>query len=323
MNKHSLTSQSWTQAIRRRRDRHRGFLGHRRGFYLGFGGTGHGSRFWSPVRQDRLAALAAAIEAKHGVRAVTVPTDLALPDCAERIRAGVEAAGLTVGLLVNNAGYGLFGHFIDHDPADQAAMVDRQLPRAASLARMFAPDMKARGRGGIIFVASTAAYQPTPYMATYAATKVFDLFLAEALWAELAGHGVEVLALSPGHVRTGFQARSGDPIRNPPGGVSTTEAIVATALAAWAETVRYFRPAQCRHDRTDPPDAPNVVMHSAIRYFDRISQCSPRGSLHTRLARCRRPGQRPRQLVRPGLFVRVRLPGGRGAAGEHRQESRA
>ncbi len=227
--------------------------------------------------QDRLAALAAAIEAKHGVRAVPVPTDLALPDCAERIRAGVEAAGLTVGLLVNNAGYGLFGNFFDRDPADQAAMVDVNCRAPAMLARRFAPDMKARGRGGIIFVASTAAYQPTPYMATYSATKVFDLFLAEALWAELAGHGVEVLALSPGHVRTGFQARSGDPIRNPPGGVSTPEAIVATALAALGKKPSVIsgwrNVAMTRLIGLLPR---KTVMRSAIGYFDRISQKLPK-----------------------------------------------
>ena len=139
---------------------------------------------------------------------------------------------MSIGLLVNNAGYGLFGPFTEQDPADQAAMIDVNCRAPASLARMFTPGMKARGCGGIIFVASTAAYQPTPYLATYAATKVFSLFMAEALWAELSKYGVEVVAVSPGHVRTRFQARSGDPIRNPLGGVATPDEIVATALSA-------------------------------------------------------------------------------------------
>ncbi len=136
------------------------------------------------IAHERMVDLADAIEAKHGVRAVPVVADLARPDCAEVVREGVDAAGLTVGLLVNNAGFGLFGPFTELDPADQAAMIDVNCRAPLSLARMFAPDMKDRGCGGIIFTASTAAYQPTPCMATYAATKVFDLFLGEALYAE-------------------------------------------------------------------------------------------------------------------------------------------
>ena len=182
--------------------------------------------------REQLEALARALEAEHKVRAVAVAVDLARADAVQIVRAEAEAVGLSVGLLVNNAGFGLFGHFAEQDPTELADMIDVNCRAPVALARVFAPDMVAKGRGGIIFVSSIAAYQSVPYLAVYAATKVFDLFVAEALWAELEQHGVEVLALSPGHVRTKFQARSGDPVRNPPGGVSRPDEVVATALSA-------------------------------------------------------------------------------------------
>ncbi len=209
---------------------------------------------------------------------------------------------MSVGLLVNNAGYGLFGPFTELDAADQATMIDVNCRAPAALARMFAPDMKARGCGGIIFVASTAAYQPTPYMATYAATKSFDLFMAEALWAELADHGVEVLALSPGHVRTRFQARCGDPIRNPPGGVATPDEIVATALSALGRKPSVIHGLRnvimAAFIRLLPRTS---MMRSAMRYFDGLDPARASG-------RSEVPA-RPKSAASDGQFVRsvVRL----------------
>jgi uncharacterized protein len=230
------------------------------------------------LEHDLLVTLAAEIEAKHGVRAALVATDLARPDTAEVVRDAADAAGLTVGLLINCAGFGLFGPFTELNAAGQANMIDVNCRAPMSLARMFAPGMKDRGRGGIIFVASTAAYQPTPYMATYAATKVFDLFMAEALWAELGEHGVEVLALSPGHVRTAFQARCGDPIHNPPGGVSTPDQIVAAALAALGQKPSVIpglrNVVMSRFTRLMPRKA---VMRGAIRYFEQLDPARSSG----------------------------------------------
>jgi len=220
---------------------------------------------------ERLRAFASELEAEHGVRAVVVPVDLGRPDAARVVRAAAEAAGLSVGLLVNNAGYGLFGDFTEQDPAVQTDMIDVNCRAPVALAREFAPDMANRGCGGIIFVSSIAAYQPTPYFSVYAATKVFDLFVAEALWAELGRHGVEVLGLSPGHVRTRFQARSGDPVTNPPGGVSQPEEIVATALSALGR-----KPSAISGLRNVAVSVlvrvlpRTVVMHAAMRYFDRL-----------------------------------------------------
>jgi len=218
--------------------------------------------------REQLEVVARTLEAEHGIRALPLAVDLANPDVAQTVRASAKAAGLSVGLLVNNAGYGLFGDFIGQDPADQAGMIDVNCRAPVALAREFAPDMVARGRGGIIFVASIAAYQPTPYFSVYAATKVFDLFVGEALWAELEQHGVDVLALAPGHCPTGFQARSGDPVRNPPGGVSQPDEIVATALSALGR-----KPSAIPGRRNGAVAAlihmlpRKVVMRAAMRYF--------------------------------------------------------
>lgn len=217
----------------------------------------------------RLGELAQAIKAEYRVRVAHVAVDLGRPDAVDVIRACADAAGLRVGLLINNAGYGLFGSFTSRDPADQAAMVDVNCRAPIALARAFAPDMVTRQRGGIIFVASTAAYQPTPYFAVYAATKAFNLFMGEALWAELAQHGVEVLALSPGHAHTGFQARSGDPITSPPGGVATPEEIVATALKALGRRPSIIHGKRNTAIANFTQLMPRTtIMRATMRYFD-------------------------------------------------------
>jgi short-subunit dehydrogenase len=221
--------------------------------------------------RERLESLAHALEVEHRVRAVAVAVDLARADAAQVVRAGAEGAGLSVGLLVNNAGYGLFGDFVEQDPAVQMDMIAVNCRAPVALAREFAPNMVDRGCGGIIFVSSIAACQPTPLLSVYAATKVFDLFVAEALWAELGPHGVEVLGVSPGHVCTGYQARSGDPVRNPPGGISQPEEIVATALSALGRkpsAISGLRNAALAALVRVLPRT--VVMRAAIRYFGKL-----------------------------------------------------
>lgn len=226
--------------------------------------------------RERLATLARELEAGHPIRAVAVPVDLAGADAAQVVRAQVEAAGMKVGLLVNNAGYAVFGDFPQQDPSEQAGMIDVNCRAPVALARAFAPDMVARGCGGIIFVASNAAYQPTPYLSVYAATKVFNLFVAEALWAELKQHGVQVLAVSPGHVKTGFQARSGDPVTNPPGGEARPDQVVATALSALGKRRSVIHGLRNKAVAVVARVVPrSIVMHGAMRYFEGLAPSPP------------------------------------------------
>jgi len=156
-------------------------------------------------REDRLRDLADALQAEHEIKAHPLAVDLAAPDCAEQTKAGVDALGIEVGMLINNAGFGSHGYFHEQDPAGEARMVDVNCRAPVLLTSAFAPAMVERGNGALIYLASTAAYQPTPFLATYGATKAFDLMFGEAIWAELKPHGVDVLSLSPGYTRTEFQ----------------------------------------------------------------------------------------------------------------------
>ncbi len=115
-----------------------------------------------------------------------------------------------VGMLVNNAGFGTVGDFVAADPARMEEEIALNCAAVALLARAYAPAMVERRRGAIINVASTAAFQPLPSMAVYAATKAFVLSLSQALWDELRPYGVAVLGLCPGATETGFFAAAGD-----------------------------------------------------------------------------------------------------------------
>ena len=150
-------------------------------------------------RKDRLDELA-----KELGKARAVAIDLSKKDSAARLLADLEANGETVDLLVNNAGFGLIGRFAELDAKRERQMIDLNVGTLTDLCRAVAPQMIARKRGGILNVASTAAFQPGPKMAVYFATKAFVLSLSEALHEELKPHGVKVSCLCPGPTRTEF-----------------------------------------------------------------------------------------------------------------------
>ncbi len=183
-------------------------------------------------REERLLALKAAVEARHAVRVEALVSDLAAPGAPQALASTLRERGLEVGLLVNNAGFGSYGPFIEQSPERQAAMVNLNCRAPVELTHALLPAMLARGRGGLVFVSSTAAFQPTPFFATYGATKAFSLMFAEALWAELEPRGIEVLALAPGLTRTGFQAIAGSEELRAPGRPATPEEVALTALRA-------------------------------------------------------------------------------------------
>jgi short-subunit dehydrogenase len=157
---------------------------------------------------DRLAALADELRARHGVTVTTAPADLSVAEQVSRVAAHITAAQVDV--LVNNAGFGTYGTFANLDPAREHAEVMVNAVAAVDLAHAALPRMLARGRGGIITVASSIAFQPSPHQAVYGATKAFALAFSEALWAETRGTGVRIVALCPGPVATGFLASLGD-----------------------------------------------------------------------------------------------------------------
>jgi uncharacterized protein len=158
---------------------------------------------------DKLEALAAELRAAHGVPVRPLAADLADPAAPARIHAELARAGTHVGALVNNAGFGLRGAFATLDETAQMEMLQVNVLALARLTRRFLPAMVERRAGGVLNVASTAAFQPGPRMAVYYASKAFVLSLSEALAGELAGTGVTVTALCPGPTATGFQSRAG------------------------------------------------------------------------------------------------------------------
>src|SRR6478752_4929934 len=150
-------------------------------------------------RRERLEELA---EELGNARAVAI--DLSKKDAAAKLMADVAAAGEEVEILVNNAGFGLIGKFAELDAKRERQMIDLNVATLTDLCRAVAPGMIERKSGGIINVASTAAFQPGPKMAVYFATKAFVLSLSEALHEELKPHGVKVTCLCPGPTRTEF-----------------------------------------------------------------------------------------------------------------------
>jgi short-subunit dehydrogenase len=150
-------------------------------------------------RKDRLEALA-----KELGNARAIALDLGEPGAAERLLADLREHGKQVETLINNAGFGLFGKFASSDPGRLRAMVDLNCGVLTELCRLAAPAMIEQGRGAILNVASTAAFQAGPGMAVYFATKAYVLSLTEALHEELKAHGIKVSCLCPGPTRTEF-----------------------------------------------------------------------------------------------------------------------
>ncbi|MBB6096683.1 hypothetical protein HNR42_000095 [Deinobacterium chartae] len=158
--------------------------------------------------EDRLRALARDLEV-HGTRISVLRADLSEPGAASRLAAEVEARGLRVDVLINNAGYGTYGLFADLSLPEQLRMIQLNIGALTELTWQLLPGMIARRHGRVLNVASTAAFFPGPLMAVYYASKAFVLSFSEALACELRGTGVTVTALCPGPTATGFQARAG------------------------------------------------------------------------------------------------------------------
>jgi uncharacterized protein len=155
--------------------------------------------------EGKLRELARECEAS-GVRAHVVPADLATPDGARSIVEAVARLGLEIDTLVNNAGFGVYGRFVDTPLATELASIQVNVVALTELTKRCLPGMVARRRGRILNVASTAGFLPGPLMAVYYATKAYVVSFSEAIANELEGTGVTVTVLCPGPTATGFQA---------------------------------------------------------------------------------------------------------------------
>ena len=162
-------------------------------------------------RKDRLSDLAARLHAAHSINVEVCSADLAQPGAPEALFDFTRGKGIAVDLLVNNAGFGAYGAFEEVPLGRQLEMVQVNIAAVLRLTHLYLPAMLERRRGYILILASTAGFQAVPYIATYAASKSFDLFFAEALAEEVRERGVQVTALCPGATSTEFQQVAAQP----------------------------------------------------------------------------------------------------------------
>ena len=204
-------------------------------------------------RTDRLEALAAELPTTAHVIGLDLSTE------ADQLAARVAERGLDVDLLVNNAGFGTNGRFVEQEAGREAEQIRVNCEAVVTLSHAFLPAMVDRGRGGVIIVASTAGMQPIPYQAVYSATKAFALTFSDALHTELSGTGVRVLAVNPGPVPTEWQEvagfEGGDKVI--PGKIPP-EQCVREALDAYERGAR------------------SVIPGRTIRWFMRLNSPTPR-----------------------------------------------
>jgi short-subunit dehydrogenase len=178
-------------------------------------------------RADRLAELAAAFS----VQVKCLALDLEDRAAPRQLFEFTEGLGIQPSLLVNNAGFGMYGELHELDPDRQFAMIQVNCAAVAALTRLYLPGMIARRSGDILIVASTASFQAVPYQTAYAATKAFDLIFAEGVAEEVRKYGVRVCALCPGQTESEFHAIANE--RIPKGmSVHSSEEVAKTGLAA-------------------------------------------------------------------------------------------
>jgi short-subunit dehydrogenase len=183
--------------------------------------------------EDKLITLCNELGRISNIRAQYLATDLSKSDSVLNLVDETKKRGLNIDMLINNAGFGSMGDFAKLDTARELNMIDLNIKSLVELTYRFLVPMRELKQGTIINVASTAGFQPVPFMATYAASKAFVLSFSEALWEENRRHGIHVMALCPGVTETNFfEAAQVD--RPPMRAAQTAEDVVATALRGLA-----------------------------------------------------------------------------------------
>jgi short-subunit dehydrogenase len=228
---------------------------------------GHGVTL-TARREDRLRELATELESS-GVRVEVLACDVTDASARDGLIESIAGLGLTVEVLVNNAGYGSAGLFQKLDGASEVKMVQTNCEAIVAFCAAYAPAMVDRGRGAILNVGSTAGIQPLPRQATYSATKAFVNSFSDALYADLAGTGVSVTSLRPGPVDTEFDDVAGlaDSFSSLPSFLLDTPAEVAAAAVEGVERSR------------------RVVAPGIVGRLSAAGQYAPRGILMPALRR--------------------------------------
>ncbi|MFQ5865681.1 MAG: SDR family NAD(P)-dependent oxidoreductase [bacterium] len=161
------------------------------------------------ARSDKkLQELANELVENHGIKTKVFPADLSSPETPTKLFQQIQKAGWEVDVVINNAGFGKWGHFEAVDNATYQEMCNLNINAVVALTHLFLPGMLKKQDGGFINVASTAAFQPVPFFATYSATKSFVLNFSEALWAECRDKGITITCLCPGNTESNFHKRA-------------------------------------------------------------------------------------------------------------------
>lgn len=187
--------------------------------------------------KDKLHALSADLKRAHRIEAHVFPADLRFQETPRQLFEDIRNAGLEVDLLVNNAGIGRYGCFEEVESEKDDAMIAVNVNSLVALTHFFLPSMLQKGKGGILNVASTAAFQPIPYLALYSATKSFVVSFSEALWEEYRRRGIRVLCLCPGYTDTDFHRTAGADAKRVVY-IATAEAVARFGLREFKETNR-------------------------------------------------------------------------------------
>jgi short-subunit dehydrogenase len=183
--------------------------------------------------RDKLEELATSLRTKHRVQIAVVPVDLSRSDGSRALFEATRSMNLEIDLLVNNAGFGKWGDFLEFDSATYAEMMQLNINSVVELCHLYLPSMLKKRAGGIINVASTAAFLPVPFASVYSASKSFVLFFSEALHGEYKSKGLTVMALCPGGTESNFANVANAAVELPKAGFDTAESVARTALAAF------------------------------------------------------------------------------------------
>ena len=208
----------------------------------------------------KLEELGRALEAEFKISTRVISADLSDPAAPARVFAQVESAGTDVEVLVNNAGYSVYGPFAETSWKEELNMIQLNVVALAGLTKLFLPSMVLRKSGRILNVASTAAFQPGPLMAVYYASKSFVLSFSEAIAEELVGTGVTVTALCPGPTKTGFQARAK---------MEESKLVKGKAIMGSDEVARIGYAALMKGKRVVIPGAKNRFLAQSVRFMPR------------------------------------------------------
>ncbi len=210
--------------------------------------------------EEKLKTLAAELQTNYGITVKIIAADLSNMDEVQKVYDVCKAENIIIDYLVNNAGIGYFGLFVEGDWNLQAQVIDLNIKSLTKMCRLFIPDMVVRKAGKILNVASTAAFQPGPTMAVYYATKSYVLFFSEAIYNELQGTGVHVTCLCPGATESGFQAAAA---------MEESNLVKGKKLPTSKEVAAFGYKAMMNNKMTVIHGLMNTIMATSIRFTPR------------------------------------------------------